>query len=92
MHRRSCQICFDSSVNAIGLYFGNKALLTKTVKHWIPVRLFFECSTEATFALQTDSDPASVGASMYNIYHGSLCYYVVWYTTQVIVFASYLKR
>lgn len=56
------------------LIFGNKAVLTKTVKHWIPITLFFECSTEATFVLQTDSELASVGASVSNIHDGWLCY------------------
>lgn len=74
MHKISCQICFDSSINAFGLDFGNGAVLTKTVKHWISIKLFFECSTEATFALQTGSEPASVGASMCNICDGSLCF------------------
>lgn len=73
MHRIPCQICFDGSINAFGLDFGNEAVLTKTAKHCIPIRLFFECSTEATFALQTDSEPASVGASMCNS-DGTLCY------------------
>lgn len=74
MHRIPYQICFDSSINAFAFDFGNKAVLTKTVKHWIPITLFFECSTEAAFALQTDSELASVGASVSNIHDGWLCY------------------
>lgn len=64
MHGIPCQICFDSSINAFGLDFGNKEVLAKMVKHWIPIRLFFECSAEATFALQRVSlqvwEPACV--------------------------------
>lgn len=36
----------------LALIFGNEAVLTKTEKHWVPISLFSECSTEATFALQ----------------------------------------
>lgn len=36
-HRMPCQMCFNSSVNAFDLDFGNEEDLAKPIKHWIPI-------------------------------------------------------
>lgn len=63
-----CQMCFNGSFNAFDLDFGNEAILTKKVKHWIPIIVLWVLQW-GYIALKTGSKPASVEGEKVNNIH-----------------------